>query len=331
MTRSRIVILVMLALALGAGAFVYWRFDVPDSSGPTVAESGAVPANDDSASPDQAGTSEAPAHPPNDSPELSTGPDQTGAPKSFRASVVQREQDVQRMAKQDDRASLAREFEERAARGDIDAAAHLREMLQECMIESGTPDEVAAGVEWFAQELQLAAGEVQVFLEVYDRTIRRCEGWLAGTTFEQRQARWQAATERAAATGDAAARIALPPQDEAWRRAAVEFIRQATPRDLILYGGTLGLLNGLDHHAYVRVGCQLIEACAADPMAYALSREAQGLGLAAMAGLRTIARTSTQRQQLIDEARTRWIIERLEAQRWDELLPPPPATGARRP
>lgn len=321
----------MLALALGAGAIVYWRAESVDSSRPTIAETAAVPVTDASAPAKDTGASEAPADPPDDSPELSTVPDQTGAPKSFRASVVQREQDVQRMANEDDWASLAQEFEERAARGDIDAAANLREMLQECMIESGTPDQIAAGVEWFAQELQLAAGEVQVFLEVYDRTIRRCEGWLAGTTFEQRQARWQAATERAAATGDALARLALPPQDEAWRRAAIEFLRQATPHDLILHGATLGILNGLDYYAYVRVGCQLIEACAGDPIGYALSPEAQGLGLAAMAGLRTIARTGSQRQQLIDEARTRWIIEQLEAQRWEELLPPPTPPGARRP
>lgn len=241
----------------------------------------------------------------------------------FRASPAQRLTDRERILRDADLLGLAGDLRARARTGDADAAAAMAELLAHCAMTHAfeqlsihEPDlwEVFATVGFDAPVIGRAQAEL-----TSART--RCAALaLDPAGMEQLQLAWSL---HAAALGDPLARLwrayrepGDTPQRQAEvnverQQAALELLAERGPRALSDHAVLLAGRGRYESAAFILASCQLIEACAADPAAWAVAnfslREVAGFGghlFLRMASPRELAIAQGQAEEIVRLWRT---------------------------
>lgn len=199
----------------------------------------------------------------------------------FRASPAKRDADRERILRDADLRGLAAELRARASSGDADAAAAMAELLAHCALTH-------AFEQWNINEPDLWAIFATVGVDA--PLIGRAQAELASARtrcaalghdaaqLEQLQLAWSA---HAAQLGDPLARLwrafrdpGDTPQRQAEvaaerEQAALELLAERGPRALSDHALLLSVRGRYESAAFILAACQLIEACAANPEAWA--------------------------------------------------------------
>ncbi len=213
---------------------------------------------------------------------------------AFRASPAQRDADRERILRDADLRGLVADLRARALAGDADAAAAMSELLTHCALTH-------AFEQWNINEPDLWSIFATVGVDA--PMIGRAQAELASARtrcaalghdaaqMEQLQLAWSA---HAAQLGDPLARMwrafrdpGDTPQQQAEvaaerQQAALELLAERGPRALSDHALLLSVRGRYESAAFILAACQLIEACAADPDAWAAAnfslREVAGDG-----------------------------------------------------
>lgn len=330
MRRSRILIIALTALALGTGAFVYWRSVMSGAVVPFLLDDPVMgSAADPAATPHGVAFAD-----PGAAQDAGSGPGTIDAasalaPRPYRASPAQRQHDQQRLLTAEDRVVLAREFEQRAARGEVDAARAMRDLVNDCDDARMASDPVQRPFfermadlgDAHAQWVQFSLAHWHAIMPSCERLLGPAAGWPEGVRLA-----W---TERAAALGDPGARLeigGLTREPGIQRDAVRAILLEGDPLQWMRYSMSLAPHADLDGSllsptAFFWAGCARIPACAADPVAY-LYDPASPTGSMAERWMQAMALWDAPRSRAIAEAQARRINEHVAAGRIDRLLPP---------
>lgn len=260
----------------------------------------------------------------------------------FHASLAQRATDQQRIRDDPNLPLLAQELAARAVAGDIDAARALADLFLLCAAAASMGPDSDTG-EWRLLAIwgDLDASTVGAMRLQFAAEQQRCAA-LGTSDLEELDRASMSWMQLAAERGDPVATLsrwtASPTAadqaaaDQARRQAAVEILQEGDPQNLARHARQLALLSGLASEAYVLAACQMIEACAVDPPAYALQRLSVQ-SLAGTDGAYLLLRMMTPRQRQIASGQAALILRLWRSRQFEQLvapqLPPPRRPGAR--
>ena len=261
----------------------------------------------------------------------------------FRASPDQRAEDLAKLNSASDLAPLLAEFERRAAKGDADAAARMRDIYEECYGTHAFLPPVTSSLEtpdWGYTSMQTVPGTDPVRAAAIAHARGRCAGILPGNDSQARTLALlnaeRISNRLAADLGHVVARIRAAQttwepdpvlrtqRDLPFTRA---LLREGTPEALmaLFHLGLEG--TGYSPEAWALVACEQGYPCANVPISRMFGCGQLGAGCAMQGWVdwlhdqlpaRTWRRTQAQR----DEILALWRAGNLDA-----LLQPPPAAG----
>lgn len=275
--RSRPILMTLVLVLLMAA--VWWQRRALDPSGAESAAATVVEGRQaaEASEPDPAASA---AHKPPVAAAAAQPPAKPAA-IPFRASPAQRDADRERIMRDADLRGLAADLRARALAGDADAAAAMAELLTHCALTH-------AFEQWNINEPDLWAIFATVGVDA--PMIGRAQAELASARtrcaalghdaaqMEQLQLAWSA---HAAQLGDPLARLwrafrdpGDTPQRQAEvaaerQQAALELLAERGPRALSDHALLLSARGRYESAAFILAACQLIEACSANPDAWA--------------------------------------------------------------